>query len=201
MRNIFIFHGTGGYPQENWFPWLKTNLEAKGLEVFVPHFPTPEGQSFEAWVEVLKPYLDKINSQTIMVGHSLGGEFLLKFLETFDYKIKVAGFVATPIGVRPILNYDRDAEFVHGFKFNWEKIKPKAQNFIVYHSDNDPYVGLGNGQELAKNLGTNLSFIPNAGHFNKASGYTEFPDLLNNIKKYLKFSHGHTCMYDSGFEK
>ena len=39
--NVFIFHGTEGYPEENWFPWLKEKLEAKGYKVFVPQFPTP----------------------------------------------------------------------------------------------------------------------------------------------------------------
>ncbi len=48
FQNVFIFHGSSGYPEENWFPWLKQKLEDKGLEVFVPKFPTPEGQSFEA---------------------------------------------------------------------------------------------------------------------------------------------------------
>ena len=43
--DIFIFHGTGGYPKENWFPWLKQQLEIKGFNVTVPQFPTPEGQS------------------------------------------------------------------------------------------------------------------------------------------------------------
>lgn len=183
--NAFIFHGTAGYPTENWFPWLKEKLEAKGLEVFVPQFPTPEGQSFEAWVEVLEPYLSKIDENTILVGHSLGGEFLLKLLESGEQKVKIAVFVGTPIGVKPILNYDRDAAFINGFNFNWDKIKNKAQAFIVYQSDNDPYVGLGNGQELAKQLGTELSFIPNAGHFNEKAGYLKFEGLLSKLENYL----------------
>ena len=41
MANIFIIHGTEGYPEENWFPWLKKELEQKGHIVFVPQFPTP----------------------------------------------------------------------------------------------------------------------------------------------------------------
>jgi hypothetical protein len=27
--NAFIFHGTEGHPQENWFPWMKEKLFKK----------------------------------------------------------------------------------------------------------------------------------------------------------------------------
>ena len=182
--NAFIFHGTGGYPEENWFPWLKQQLEAKGLEVIVPHFPTPEGQSLGAWLEVLKPWRDKINPETILIGHSLGGIFTLKLLEILERPIKLVVLVGTPIGVGWIKNYDQDEKFA-GFDFNWRKIKSKAKQFIVYHSDNDPYVSLENGQELSKHLGVNLTFISNAGHFNVKAGYIKFENLLNKLKKYL----------------
>ncbi len=147
--NAFIFHGTAGHPQENWFPWIREKLEARGLEVFVPRFPTPEGQSLEAWLKVLEHLRGKINRDTIIIGHSLGGMFALKLLELLEQSVKLAVFVATPIGVGEIKNYDADKAFA-GFDFDWEKIKANSKNFIVYHSDNDPYVSLENGQELAK---------------------------------------------------
>src|SRR3989338_4142675 len=42
MSNVFIFHGTGGYPEENWFPWLKKELEELECKVIIPKFPSPE---------------------------------------------------------------------------------------------------------------------------------------------------------------
>lgn len=184
MYNAFNFHGTGGYPQENWFPWLKGELEAKGLEVFVPQFPTPKGQSLAAWLEVLKPLEEKITEDTILIGHSLGGIFTLRLLERLKKPVKAVFLVGTPIGIRPLKNYESDNAF-SGFNFDWGKIKSNARNFTVYHSDNDPYVSLGNGEELAKHLGVNLIFIPNAGHFNKAAGYTTFPDLLSKMQSVI----------------
>ncbi len=83
------------------------------------------------------------------------------------------------------MNYQSDFEFSNGFNFDWKKIKSRTKNFIVYHSNNDPYVDVENGRQLAKHIGTKLTFIPNAGHFNRASGYTEFAHLLNNLQKYL----------------
>lgn len=182
--NVFIFHGTGGYPEENWFPWLKEKLQNEGCEVFVPHFPTPEGQSFEAWLNVLEPYEQHINENTIFIGHSLGGVFLLHLLPRLPHKVKAAFLTGTPIGVRPIKNFDQDESFA-GFDFNWEEIRKKSDTFVVFHSDNDPYVGLPNGKELAKHLGVELSFVPNAGHFNAKAGYLKFPELWEKLQPML----------------
>src|SRR5260221_327789 len=137
--SAFIFHGTGGYPEENWFPWLKKKLEEKGYSVFAPQFPTPERPSLEAWLKVLENY-PPIGKDSVLVGHSLGGIFLLKLLETLQFPVRVAAFVGTPIGVQPILNYEADKAFA-GFDFKWDKIRTKAEHFLVFHSDNDPHVG------------------------------------------------------------
>lgn len=88
--------------------------------------------------------------------------------------------MGAPIGVRPIKFYEGDEKF-SGFSFDWELIRTKAAQFIVFHSDNDPYVSMGNGEQLAKELGVSLNFIPNAGHFNAAAGYTKFERLLEKV--------------------
>lgn len=181
MRPIFIFHGTEGHPQENWLPWMKEKLEATGnYKVFVPQFPSPPGvpPKIEEWFEAFKEYEQHLNEDSIIIGHSLGGVFALRVLERRVQPIRAAVFVATFI--HPIELYDFESTFGK-FTFDWAKIKSSARGFIVYHSDTDPYVSLGNGKELAKNLGVKLSFIPNAGHFNKTAGYTEFQDLLDKV--------------------
>ncbi|MBI2019782.1 serine hydrolase family protein [Candidatus Daviesbacteria bacterium] len=185
--NLFIFHGTEGYPEENWFPWLKQKLEEKGCKVFVPQFPSPPviPAKIDEWFDVLKDYKKYINEDTILIGHSLGGIFTLRVLEQLKHPVKAAFFVGTPVGVKPILNYDRDEAF-SGFAFDWESIKKNAQYFSVFHSDNDNYVSLGNGKKLAKNLGIELNFVLNAGHFNTKSGFTKFDQLLNDVNKVLQ---------------
>lgn len=188
-KRIFIFHGTEGNPEENWFPWLKEELESENQKVFVPQFPSPPvvPAKIAEWFDVLKDYEQFIDQNTILIGHSLGGIFTLRILEKFMSPVKAAIFVGTPIGVKPILNYDRDSSF-SGFVFDWPTISSNAEQFVVYQSDNDPYVSLGNGEELARELGVELSFVPNAGHFNKKSGYIKFEALLDKIKEIIK--HG-----------
>ena len=185
MVNVFIFHGTGGYSEENWFPWLKQKLEKLGCNVIVPQFPTPENQTLENWLKVLKNYEKSYNQNTILVGHSLGGAFLLRVLEKYNVKIKSAFIIAAPIGILPIKNYESDKLFLGKFAFDWEKIKNHCKKFFVFHSDNDPYVCLENGEVLSKKLNRNIIFIPNAGHFNKSAGYTTFDKLFQKIKTIL----------------
>jgi len=185
--NIFIFHDTEGYPDENWFPWMKQELEQKGYKVIIPQFPTPPVVSakINEWFEVLKKYEQDIDENTIFIGHSLGGIFTLRILEKLQHPVKAVFLVGTPIGVRPILNYDRDDNF-SGFAFDWGEIKKKSKNFVVFQSDTDPYVSLDNGKELAKHLKIELNFIPNAGHFNAKAGYLKFEELRDKVLPILE---------------
>ena len=57
-----------------------------------------------------------------------------------------------------------------------------SKRFVVFHSDNDPYVSLENGKELACHLGVNLTFLPSCGHFNAAAGFLKFERLLEEIE-------------------
>ena len=169
-------------PRKTGFPGPRREFEARGHTVIVPQFPTPEGQSVAAWMASLDVYRPQINSNTILIGHSLGGLFMLRLLESLGAPVAASVFVGAPIGVRPLSNYDRDSEFSQGFEFDWAKIRQNAGRVIVFHSDNDPYVSLSNGQELARELGVELTFVPGAGHFStRTGGYTEFPLLLEKL--------------------
>lgn len=185
MRNILIFHGTGGSPEGNWFPWLKEELESRGHRVFIPKFPDPRKDNhLEDWLKVLEAYKEYINESTILIGHSLGGLFLLRVLERLEKKVAAAFFISPPAGVKPIKYFVSDEKF-SGFEFDWEKIRKGAKYFKVYHSDNDPYISLANGQKVADELEVSLAFIPNAGHLNAEAGFTEFPQLLEDIRAVL----------------
>ena len=135
-EGLFIFHGTGGHPGENWFPWLKQELAKEGYDATIPQFPTPEGQSLEAWLKVLKEYESSIQGNTVLIGHSLGGLFLLRLLERLKEPVKAVFLVSAPIGVKPIKNWGGDYAFSDGFNFDWEAIKSNAGTSTVYHSKN-----------------------------------------------------------------
>lgn len=183
MVNVFIIHGSYGHPEENWFPWLKKELENSGCKVFVPKFPTPENQSLKSWLDVFKKYENYLNEDSIVVGHSLGPAFLLSILE--KRKVKAAFFVAGFLSSAGNPKFDEVNKTFINKNFDWQKIKQNCKTFYVYHSDTDPYLPLAKGDDLAEKLGVKLKVIKNAGHFNKSAGYTKFPLLLDDIKNIL----------------
>lgn len=185
MSTVFIIHGSYGYPEENWFPWLKNELEKLGNKVYVPAFPTPQGQELDNWLQVFDKYLRHLDSETILIGHSCGAIFLLRLLERIKVKIKAVFLVAGP--VRP-LNNEFDAvhmSFVD-HPLNWEKIKNHASYFYPIYSTNDPYVGMEHGEIIANELASKLITVKDAGHFNTKAGYITFPLLLKEIETTLK---------------
>ena len=69
--------------------------------------------------------------------------------------------------------------------FDWERIRKNCRLFRLYASDDDPYVPLSKGRELAEMLGTRLEIVKGAGHFNEKAGYLEFDRLLRDVAKAL----------------
>jgi predicted alpha/beta hydrolase family esterase len=184
-RNVFIFHGTGGYPEENWFPWLKEQLEKKRCRVFIPQFPPSKNEMLESWLSVLYPYQKYFDKHTILIGHSRGGIFALRLLERLSSPISATFLVAASIGIKPYVLYNESLTFAHGYVFDWQNIRLKSKHFFIYHSDNDPNTCLENGEEIAEKLTVPLTLIPHAGHFNTNSGFTKFNRLLQDLESVL----------------
>lgn len=145
--------------------------------MIVPQFPTPNDQNPETWFKVFDKYKKEVDEDTILIGHSLGGTFTLKVLEKLETPIKAAYLVAAPIGIMPIRNYATDKPFLD-HSFDWDKIKKNCKKFVVFHSDDDPFVCIENAESMAKNLNANFIHEKTAEHFNAGAGYTKFEDLL-----------------------
>ncbi|MDP4030861.1 MAG: alpha/beta hydrolase [Patescibacteria group bacterium] len=99
--NVFIFHGTMGSPEGNWFPWLERELKKLGIEVFVPRFPTPKGQTLDNWLKTFEPYQKYVNEESVLVGHSMGPGFIFRILEQWNIRIKAAILAVTMILIFP----------------------------------------------------------------------------------------------------
>lgn len=181
MKNALIIHGAYGTPSQNWFPWLKNELEKHGYEVFVPQFPTPENQNLNSWIKIAEPYLNQMNHETVIIGHSIGATFSLRLLEKVHQPISIAALVAGFNLDLPDQHLNHINHTFYDQPFDWKSIRANARQICAYHSPNDPFVPLEIAEELVKQLHTSLQEIPDAGHFNSASGYARFPQLLQAI--------------------
>ncbi len=182
---IIIIHGTGGKPDGNWFPWLKQELTKTGQQVIIPTFPTIKGQSLQSWIESFQVQVGSVEPNMILVGHSIGAGFLLNLLEQAAQPVIASYFVAGFLGELNLPAYDSVNESFVCRDFNWPKIRKNAGNSCVINSDNDPYVPLSKGEELAKQLAVPLTLLPGAGHINDESGFTSFPFLLEKMQPLL----------------
>ena len=123
----------------------------------------------------------------MLVGHSLGSTFLLDVLENLKHQVKAAFFIAGFTGLLNNPEFDELNKTFVSKSFNWTKIKNNCKRFYVINSDNDHYVPLEKGKSLAKNLGSELIVLKNAGHINAEAGYTKLDLLFEKIKNELLY--------------
>lgn len=182
-KKFYILHGAFGTPQKNWFPWLSDELTRRGAKVAIPQFPTPEGQSIDTWMKVLDDTVGSTDRDTVLIGHSLGSTFILRMLERDKYFATSAYLAAGFTGLLGLERFDTINYSFVDHPFNWQKIKDSCSRFYLYHSDNDPYVPMKFGDELAVTLNANLSVIKDGKHLNDSAGFTKFEKMLSDILK------------------
>ena len=180
MENYFIIHGTFGHNKENWFPWLEKELKEQGKIVYNFNYPTPEGQSFKNWSNVLDKVKNEITSETTFICHSIAAVFLVKYCITNNLHIKklisVSGANNFSVGIKEFddINKDMFIDDVSSFK-NLCPIR------ICYYSQNDPYVKLQDLKNFAESIDAKKVVYKNAGHFNEKAGFKKFEDLSNEL--------------------
>jgi predicted alpha/beta hydrolase family esterase len=181
MSTVFIIHGIGGNPKENWFPWMKKEIESEGHRVIVPDFPNSDEPRLDEWMEHMKKYEDSIDEETIFIGHSLGGMFILRLLEHMKKPIKAVFLVAGVTGPTDGLNLAPLMTTFTTPPLEYELIKKNGGTIQMLHADNDPYISLKNAETLARKLGAIVDVIKDGGHLNASAGYTTFPLLRESI--------------------
>ncbi len=78
MSNYLLVHGSFGSPFGNWLPYLRSEIEKRGLIVYTPDFPTGVGyQNYKNWERVLESYVSAklINENTVIYAHSIAPIF------------------------------------------------------------------------------------------------------------------------------
>ncbi|MCE5293787.1 MAG: alpha/beta hydrolase [Chlamydiales bacterium] len=179
MKAIFI-HGNGGSsPNDNWFPYLKVELEKLGVEVIAKQFPDAVLARSSYWL----PFLDSLqpDEHTFIVGHSSGAIAAMRYAET--HKILGSALIGTYY-----TDLDIPAETQSGYfdaPWNWETIKKNQSWIIQFAGTNDPWIPIEEARMVRDKLATEYH-ESDGGHFGGDCNKTTFPELLEALKSKLK---------------
>lgn len=161
---------------KGWKQTLEERL-GNGFEVISPRMPNKANAKYtewEIWFEKFIPYLE---NPVALVGQSLGGIFLAKYLSEnkFPKKILATFLISAP--------YDgKDSKYsLSSFALpeNLDKFIEQGGKIHVYHSKDDPIVPFADFEKYKKALPEAETHVfDDRGHFNQE----EFPELVNDIK-------------------
>ncbi len=153
-RTAFFIHGFEDDENGQFSPWkdgdIKEKLEALGYEIIAPNMPNSHHPDRAEWLTFLKQFEHKINSNTIMIGHSLGCITVADFINYTGKKIKAAYLVAPASETVDFVRFNKewrnensDIAAVEKFaneKTDWNGIKNKTEIIKIILSDNDKYI-------------------------------------------------------------
>ncbi len=189
MRNALLIHGWNTKSEyydisrptasnDHWFPWLTKQLVVNDINTVSIEMPNGYYPQYEIWKHELERY--DITPETILIGHSCGGGFLVRWLSENNVKVGRVVLVA------PWLGYETDDEPFDKTFFNFtidSNIASKTAGLTLMCSTNDHSSVQRSVKELHEKL-ENLTYIEleNKGHFTRTSlGTDAFPELLQEI--------------------
>lgn len=159
--------------------WIAEQL-TKTHQTMVPTMPNKFNADYIAWKIWFERHFPFFNNEELsLVGYSLWGIFLVKYLSEnkFPKKIKQLHLVAA------VIEHKKEDENILGnFKIKINKIKnvlPQVESIFIYHSKDDPAVPFSHAERYKKYLPwAKLIEFENRWHFRQET----FPELLENIK-------------------
>lgn len=191
MKKAILLHGWAHkdefydpqYPtvsNSHWFPWLSKQLMIRDIHAIAPEMPSSFYPEYEIWRKEFERF--EVDEETILIGHSCGGGFLVRWLsENKDIK---AGKV---ILVAPWIGDDPDQPFEEGFfEFDIDRtLSKRVESFILFNSTNDVEPIQKSVRKIKGSIDDILyREFENKGHFTlKGLGTEEFPELLAEVLK------------------
>ncbi len=188
MRTIHVLHGcpsdvekamnseTRTY-DKHWIPWLKGEFQKEGIEVNTPLMPNPWYPDYQAFkVEFEK---NPIGENDILIGHSCGAAFLVRWLG--DTKQKVAKLVLVAPWKIPGIG-DQLREGYYGYEID-KGISERVGEIVMFTSNDEEEDGKESLRVFHEALGGEVIDLPNHGHYTQGDmGTSEFPELLDVVR-------------------
>lgn len=186
MKSALIIHGTcnpeGYYSDEypslsnsHWIPWLQKQLLMRDILPQTPEMPSAYKPVYEDWVESFERY--QINADSLLIGHSCGGGFLLRWLSETKNR------VSRTILVAPWLDPNKDGADPKFFDFTIDSEVTKRTDLHILVSDNDMEDIEVSVQIIKKVLpDAQYHLFPGYRHFCRSDMNTDaFPELLDIV--------------------
>ena len=161
---------------KHWIPWLASELRARGILTQVPLMPEPWAPEYARYKSTFERL--EVNSETMLIGHSCGCSFLVRWLG--DTKKKVAKLVL----VAPWKIADTGEESKRTF-YDFtidETISARVEEIVMFTSDNEDDVGKRSLQLFRYALKGRIVDLPGRGHYTlEDMGTVEVPELLQAV--------------------
>jgi hypothetical protein len=191
-RRVFIVHRWYGTPEADWYPWLKKELENKGFAVFVPAMPNPDAPEIKSWVKTLSDAVGTPDKDTYFVGHSVGCQTILRYIEKLPGGVNIGGivcvagwFTLTPEAT-PTSKEENIAKPWITEPISTEKVKNKVKKIVAIFSEDDPYVPLVENRCNLKEFGAEIIVEQNKGHYDEDTKIFSAPSVLKAILEITK---------------
>ena len=165
-------------PNKKWKDWLQFTLDAeKDVVMQILQFPHANifDMKYEEWAKIMD--YQQIGVDTVLIGHSAGGGFILKYMaKNPGLKVRQIILVSPWIDTSGVNSHNFYKDFVMDDSI-FERAKYGIDLMI---SDNDPTPEIGDGNKKIINEISKIRvhFFPNKGHF----VLDKLPEILPIIK-------------------
>jgi predicted alpha/beta hydrolase family esterase len=163
-------------PSGDWKDILPKKLGVK-YDVFVPKMPNKANAVYNEWNIWFERIIQLLDNNLILIGHSLGGIYLAKYLSEnkITRKVKATFLVAAPFKS----DYFRESLASFTLKNPLSNLAKQGGIIYIIHSKDDPVVPFEQSIKYEEALPqANKLVFNNKGHFNQET----FPEIVKLIK-------------------
>lgn len=162
--------------------WVQDYLDkelGKGFEVIRPRMPLQDNAKYQDWKIHFERYIPHLGDQVILIGNSLGGIFLVKYLSENKFPKKILSvYLVCP----PFDDTLPGEDLVGGFRLGGDLslIEQNAKNLTLLFSKDDDTVPTAHAEKYRMKLpNAKIVIYPSKnGHF----AISKFPEIVRMIK-------------------
>lgn len=183
MKKALLIHGYNGIPQI--FYWLKQELEKMGYNVIMPNLPPREGLRYNIWKKEFDKIKEDLKGEIIVVAHSAGNPFIIKYIRENHIDIKLYIGLAGFSDIYKMEGREDLYEAVKSVTPTQDEINNFRNNVKTrygIYSDTDHIVPREILEKHIKNIDATGIMIPNIGHMGKKSNLQTIPKVIEIIK-------------------